>query len=164
MVFQNHKSRSFRVRRVVRQGSVLGFVLFSLFINDFPDSLPSSVSCSLYADDLAIWSSFLSVLTAVETTQEALYRLERWCEHWCLPLYPSKCEASFFSVDPHQANLQSNLLLLGSRLRFNPTPTFLGVTFDRTLFFAKHVSSLKAKYFSPSQGLTLNLCFIMWPL
>ena len=51
----------------------------------------------------------------------------------------------FFSVDPHQANLRSNLLLLCSR--FNPTPTFLGVTFDSTLSFFKHVSSLKAKFF-----------------
>ena len=50
-------------------------------------------------------------------------------------------------MDPHQANLQPNLLLLGSRLRFNPTPTFLGVTFDRTLSFSKHASSLKAKFF-----------------
>ena len=50
-------------------------------------------------------------------------------------------------MDPHQANLQPNLLLLGSRLRFNPTPTFLGVIFDRTLCFSKHVSSLKAKFF-----------------
>ena len=147
VVFQNHKSRSFRVRRGVPQGSVLGPVLFSLFINDLPASLPSSVSCSHYADDLAIWSSFPSVSTAVEATQGALFRLERWSEYWCLPLNPSKCEASFFSVDPHQANLQPNLLLLGSCLRFNPTPTFLGVTFDRTLSFSKHVSSLKAKFF-----------------
>ena len=50
-------------------------------------------------------------------------------------------------MDPHQANLHPNLLLLGSRLRFNPTPTFLGVTFDRTFSFSKHVSSLKAKFF-----------------
>ena len=50
-------------------------------------------------------------------------------------------------MDPHQANLQPNLLLLGSRLRFNLTPTFLGITFDRTLSFSKHVSSLKAKFF-----------------
>ena len=68
-------------------------------------------------------------------------------EYWCLPLDPTKCKASSFSVDPHQAHLQPNLLLIGSRLRFNPTPTFLEVTFDRTLSFSKHVSSLKAKFF-----------------
>ena len=83
----------------------------------------------------------------MEATQGALFRLERWSEYWCLPLNPSKCEALFFSVDPHQANLQPIVLLLGSRLRFNPNPTFLGVTFDRTLSFSKHVSSLKAKFF-----------------
>ena len=147
MVFQNHKSRSFRVRRGVLQGFVLGPVLFSLFINDLPVSLCSSVSCSLYADDLAIWSSSPSVPTSVEATQRALFRLERCSEYWCLPLHPSKCEASFFSVDRHQANLQPNLLLLGSRLRFNPTPTFLGVIFDRTFSFSKHVSWLKVKFF-----------------
>ena len=147
VVYQNHKSRSFRVRRDVPQGSVLGPVLFTLFIDDLPASLPSSVSCSLYADDLAIWSSSPSVATAVEATQRALFRLKRWYEYWCLRLNPSKCEASSFSVDPHQANLQPNLLLLGSRLRFNPTPTFLEVTFDRTLSFSKHVSLLKAKFF-----------------
>ena len=100
-------------------------------------------------------------------------------EYWCLPLNPSKCEASFFSVDPHQANPQPNLLLLGSRLRFNPTPTFLGVTFDRTLSFSKHVSSLKAKFFprlkalrcistsswGPSkESLSLLYKSFLWPL
>ena len=73
--------------------------------------------------------------------------MEHWSEYWCLPLNPSKCEASFFSVNSHQANLQPNLLLLGFRLRFNPISTFLGVTFDRTLSFSKHVSLLKAKFF-----------------
>ena len=73
--------------------------------------------------------------------------MERWSEYCCLPLNPSKCEASFFSVDPHQANLQPNLLLLGSRLCFILISTFLGVTFDHTLSFSKHVSSLKAKFF-----------------
>ena len=78
----------------------------------------------------------------VEATQGALFRLE----YRCLPLTPSKCEVSF-SVDLPQANLQPNLLLLNYRLRFNPLPTFFGVTFDRSLSFSKHLSSLKAKFF-----------------
>ena len=105
MVYQIHKSRSFEVRRGVPKEFVLGPVLFSLFINDLPASLPSSVSCSFYADDLVIWFSSPSVPTEVEATQGALFRLERWSEYWCLPLNPRKCEASFFSVDPHQSNL-----------------------------------------------------------
>ena len=67
--------------------------------------------------------------------------------HWCLSFNPSECEASFFSVDAHQTNLQPNLFFLNSSFYFNPTPTFLRVTFDRTLSFSKHVSSLKAKFF-----------------
>ena len=69
VVCQNHKSHSFRVRRGAPQGSALGPVLFSLFIIDLPASLPSSVSCSLYADDLAIWSSSSSVPIVVKTAQ-----------------------------------------------------------------------------------------------
>ena len=72
VVYQNHKSRSFRLRRGVLQGSVLGPVLFSHFVNDLPASLPSSVSCSLHADDLYIRSFSPSVPTAVEATQGAL--------------------------------------------------------------------------------------------
>ena len=84
----------------------------------------------------------------VETTQGALIQMEHWLKYWCLPLNWSKCAASFFSADPHQANLQFNLLLFNSRLHFNPTPIFFGVIFDRALFFSKHVYSPKVKFFS----------------
>ena len=73
MVYQNHKSRSFRVCRGVLQGSVLDPVLFSHFINNLLASLPSSISCFLYADNLAIWSSSPSVPTVMEATQGALF-------------------------------------------------------------------------------------------
>ena len=56
-------------------------------------------------------------------------------------------------MDPHQANLHPILFLLGSRLRFNPTPTLIRVTFDRTLSFSKRVSLLNAKIFSHLKAL-----------
>ena len=179
IVYQNHRSHSFRVHRRVPQGSVRGPALFSLFVNDLPASLHSSVSCFLYANDLAIWFSSPSVPTALEATQGALTRLKRWSDHWCFTLNPSKYEALFFSVDPHQAHLQSHLLLLNSRLRFNLTSTFLGVIVDRTLSFSKHVCSLKAKFFprlkalrcisasswGPSkESLSLLYKAFLWPL
>ena len=136
MVFQNHKSRSYRVRRGVLEGFVLGPLLFFLFINDLPASLPSSVSCFLYADNLAIWSSSPSVPDAVEAKQEAPIQLKRWSENWYLPLNPRKCEASFL-VDPHQTNLHPHLFLFNPLLHFYLTPHSLGVTFDRIVPFLK---------------------------
>ena len=158
-VFQNHKSHSFRVRRKVPQGFVLGPVLFSLFIIDFS----SFVSCSLQADVLVLWSSSPSVPTAVEAIQGALIRLKCWSEYWCLSLNPSKCEASFFSLDFHQTNLHAHLFLFNSPLRFYPTPTFLGVTFDRILSFSKHIFSLKTKFSLISWPYAVSL-FLQGPL
>ena len=139
VVFSSSSRRSARIRSCR--------VLLPLLINNLPASLPSSVSCSIYANGLAIRSSSRSVPAAKEATEGALFQLERWSEYRCLFLNASKREVSLFSVDPHQANLQPNLLLFNSPIHLNPTPTSLGITFDHTLSFSKHVYSLKAKFF-----------------
>ena len=44
--------------------------------------------------------------------------------------------------------IQPSLYILNTPLKFNPYPTFLGVTFDRTLSFKHHVPSLRKKLHS----------------
>ena len=78
-LFKHNKSCSFPVHQDVSQGSFLGLHI-SLFINNFPASLSSSVSFSLYADNLAIWSSYSSVPTEMGATHGSQIRLERWSE------------------------------------------------------------------------------------
>ena len=117
IVFQTYKSRSFRVRRGVLQGSILDPVLFSLFIRDLRASLPSSVSCSLYADNLAIGSSSALVPTAVVTTQGPPIRMDRWSEYRYLPLNSSKCE-TFSSQLIHT-------MLTSSPTSTSSTPTYV---------------------------------------
>ena len=145
--FEGAQSRSFRIRRGVPQGSVLGPALFILFVNDIPQALPPGTKASLYADDLALWSSSPSLPQANTVTQSALSKLEEWSAYWRLPLNPTKCESSLFTTDTHQAQLQPSLVLQGTPLQFNPCPKFLGVTFNRTLSFGDHIHSLKAKFF-----------------
>ena len=140
----NSYSRPFNFQRGVLQSSVLGPVLFSLFIND----LPTSAKVCLYAYDLAIWASFPSVDCATSTVQVALNKLVVWSSKWRLPLNPLKCESSFFSLDPYQSCLKLSLFILNTPLNFNPNPTFLGVTFNRTLSFKHHVLSLQKKFHS----------------
>ena len=88
----NSYSRPFRLRRGVPQGSVLGPVLFSLYINNLPTFLPTFVKTSLYADDLAIWAFSPSVECATSVVQAAFNRLVEWFSKWPLPLNPLKCE------------------------------------------------------------------------
>ena len=62
--------------------------LYFFFVNDLLASLLTSVSCSLYTDDLTIWFSSPPAPAAAQSTQGSLIRLKRWSEHWCLPLNP----------------------------------------------------------------------------
>ena len=117
------------------------------------------VSCSLYADDLAIWSS------------SSPRSLLRWRSHKELSFDWSAGLSTgvFLSIRANvrrpssqwiPIKLTSNpLLLLGTRLRFNPTPIFLGVTFDRTLSFTKHVFLLK---FFPHLKALRCICAFSW--
>ena len=120
---------------------------FSLFFNDLPASLPFSVSCSLYADDLDIWSSFPSVPIAVEATQDPPIRLRDGLSTGVFLSVRANVRPPSSQWIPTKLTSSPTFSYSTLPLSFYPTETFLGVTFDRTLSFSKHVSSLKAKFF-----------------
>ena len=72
----------------VPQGSVLGPVLFKVYINDLPQNI--TVSCLLYADDLKLWRH-IETDEDVDNLQSALDALDSWCQKWMLPINASKC-------------------------------------------------------------------------
>ena len=71
-----------------------------------------------------------------------------WSSKWRLPLNSLKCKTSFFSLDPYQSRTQPSLYILNTPLKFNPYPTFLVVTFDRTLSCKHQILSLQKKFHS----------------
>ena len=93
-------SRSFRIRQGAPQGSVLGPVLFILFVDDITKDLPRGAHASLYADDLAIWSSSPDPLKASSVVQSSLTVLQTWSNLWRLPLNPKKCVLLFLYRSP----------------------------------------------------------------
>jgi len=107
------------------QGSVLDPALFVLYVKDLTKTFPQGTKHSLYADDLAIWSSSSpDPLKAAHSVQKALNHLEEWSLKWRLPVNPAKCECCFFNTDPHQASHQPQLTLTGT-----PLPSFSALLF-----------------------------------
>ena len=80
----------------VPQGSVLGPVLFLIFINDLPDIIRSSVH--LFADDCVLYRNIHSLQDCL-TLQEDLTSLGRWEADWQMKFNVAKCHsmrAGFF--------------------------------------------------------------------
>ena len=78
-----------RVESGIPQGSILGPLLFLIYINDLPNVTQNThTRIYLYEDDAKIYRS----ITCVEDSQ-CLQRdkVEQWCDEWLLPLNVSKC-------------------------------------------------------------------------
>lgn len=77
-------SESHPILSGVPQGSVLGPLLFLVYINDLAEDL--SGSCYMFADDVKLVGNPLSM-----DLQEDLHKVARWAQVWDLPLNVDKC-------------------------------------------------------------------------
>jgi len=73
----------------VPQGSVLGLLLFLLFVNDMPSVIKSHIL--MFADDTKIWRTIKDETVSIQLQQD-LHDMESWCQEWPLKLNPSKCK------------------------------------------------------------------------
>ena len=72
----------------IPQGSVLGPVLFVVYINDLPCSVENNVK--LFADDTKLYASSDKPSAAI-TLQSDLDKLQEWSNQWLLRFHPDKC-------------------------------------------------------------------------
>ena len=125
----------------VPQGSVVGPILFIIYINDLPDVIQSM--CKIFADDTKIYRPINSP-DDQQTLQEDLFRLCDWSDDWLLKFSIPKCKCVQFGYVRHTFNYamrdsNSNTTM---DLPIVDEERDLGIVFQSNLKFNKHVVNI----------------------
>jgi len=145
-VFLNGRQSSIgKIKAGVPQGSILGPLLFSVYINDLPLHISDkNVRCTLFADDSTLDVSSRHVLTINNSLQQSLLDVSDWCQHNSMVLNPSKTECMLLATRQKQ---QLHPPPLSLSLNFQPLKQvsnhrLLGVTIDDQLSWHTHVENI----------------------
>ena len=117
----------------VPQGSVLGPLLFLLFVNDLPEGIKSIFK--LFADDVKM------IVNPFNNLIDDLQFLKLWEAHWCLKFNIDKCMV----MQIGSCNPKNQYLFGGVPLRCVDSEKDLGVTFNTSFNFKDHVRNSIAK-------------------
>ena len=120
----------------IPQGSVLGPLLFVIYINDLPEKVISDLF--LFADD----TKLLKIIDSIEDSlvvQDDINELEHWSQDWLLKFHPDKCHVltiGKFANIKHAHRYQ----LGGNELEHVFEEKDLGILIDSELTFEGHIS------------------------
>ena len=81
----------FKVLSGVPQGSVLGPLLFIIYVQDLPQWVANSIM--MFADDTKLWTR-ISKLEDSESLQQDLWKLAEWSKKWLLAFNPEKMQGN----------------------------------------------------------------------
>lgn len=127
----------------VPQGSVLGPILFLVFINDVVSTCCSNTTVKMFADDLKLYSIYNSA-DGISNLQQSLDQLVTWSNMWQLKINISKCHVLSIR-SKSKTNTSNQYLLDGVLLKNVSSATDLGVNIDTNLSFKLHISTLITK-------------------
>jgi ribonucleases P/MRP protein subunit RPP40 len=127
----------------IPQGSVLGPVLFILFIDDIGIVCQGIITHKLFADDLKLYST-INTEHDVRSLQSALVRLQQWCCDWQLTINVTKCHILHIG----NKNINKDYVLNGCKINVARVVTDLGVDIDVGLTYAAHINRIVGKAYS----------------
>ena len=122
----------------IPQGSVLGPVLFLIFINDLPDVL--EVCVKLFADDTKLYKTIKNQHDR-QPVQRSVTSAAIWAIDWDMEFNNTKCH--HLHIGKHDSNLNYTIEHQGTDCVITKVDSEkdLGVTIDKNLNFREHISS-----------------------
>jgi hypothetical protein len=136
------KSSTKNIEAGVPQGSLLGPVLFNIYINDIPEDLKTSLA--VYADDTAVYSSSFKSQVAFNNIQIHANKIDTWCKLWLLQVNASKCETILF-YRKKKHNLRYTLKFNNEDVKQVKNAKYLGIYLDSKLNWNTHLDETYKK-------------------
>ena len=127
----------------VVQGSVLGPILFLIFINDIDLAITGDdkeVYISKFADDTKLGREVNVVDDSIKF-QTAINNLVKWCKDWGMSLHPEKCVVLHFGYK----NRQCDYFIDGLKIKTESVVRDLGVYISNDCDTSAHVEKISKK-------------------
>ena len=126
----------------VPQGTVLGPLLFLLFINDLPDCVQSSTR--LFADDCILYRKIQNLQDSA-ILQCDLNKLAAWAKKLGMAFHSDKCSAMRISRARKTGAMNDYLQLKGHVLQNEDNTKYLGVELQSSISWNRHIDQTVKK-------------------